>query len=297
MARSLFEQCHGMNDLAYRAKYMAMTGDDKYLSALVHLGITLALLGYVDQGRQQVTEALAEAGRLKHPYTFGLVSAFACWLQKSLGSFNETGRLAEQTLAISNEHSFPFWLAVGLTYQGWSLTALQRKSESVGLITEGLSMYRATGAVLTTPMLLLMLAEAAAWAGKANDGLLRLSEAASIIDTTEERFAEADMERIYGDLLSAAGDQPAAEEHYQRAVSVAEGQRAKVLQLHAATCLARLWRDHGKRTEARDLLAPVYGWFTEGFDTPVLKEAKALLDELGGNPCSISAPGLTGLRS
>ncbi len=283
-ARSLFEQCHGMRDPGYRAKYLAMTGDDKYLSTLVHLGMALEHLGYVDQGRRCMTEALAEARRLNHPYTLGLVSAFACWSQMSVASLHETGRLAEQTIAVSNEQGFPFWLAIGWMYQGWSLTGLQRKPESVDLLSKGLSMYRATGAVLTTPMLLLMQAEALGWAGKPKEGLICLSEADGIVETTQERYAQADMERIYGDLHTATGDERAAEAHYQRAISVAEKQCAKVLELHASTSLARLWRDQGKHTQAHDLLAPAYEWFTEGFDTPILKGAKALLDELNGTP-------------
>ena len=112
------------------------------------------------------------------------------------------------------------------------------------------------------------------------EGLSRLTEAGEIIEATDERHHEAEVYRLRGDLMNATGDQEAAERSYRRAIRAAERQNAKALEVRAATCLARLWRDQGKRKEARDLLAPVYGWFTEGFDTLDLKEAKALLDEL-----------------
>jgi len=107
-----------------------------------------------------------------------------------------------------------------------------------------------------------------------------LTEAEQIIEMTEERYNEAELHRLRGDLVPSSHDPAAAEQNYQRALAIANQQNAKTLELRAATGLARLWRSQGKRTEARDLLAPVYNWFTEGFDTPVLKEAKALLEQL-----------------
>jgi predicted ATPase len=108
-----------------------------------------------------------------------------------------------------------------------------------------------------------------------------LTEVAWIVEATEERGLEAELlHRVPGDLLNTAGDQSAAEQHYRQAIAVAERQSVKLFQLRASTSLARLWRDQGKRAEAHDLLAPIYGWFTEGFDAPDLKDAKALLDGL-----------------
>jgi predicted ATPase len=141
-------------------------------------------------------------------------------------------------------------------------------------------MSRLTGAVLFTPNMLRILATAYGALGRVAEGLNCLNEAAQIIDTTEERMDEAEMFRVRGDLLNATGDRAAAEENYNRALVVARQQSAKTLELRAAMSTARLWRDQGKRGEARHLLAPVYGWFTEGFDTLDLKEAKTLLEEL-----------------
>jgi len=130
-------------------------------------------------------------------------------------------------------------------------------------------------------MLFTWLAEAYAMLGQPTEARNYLAETARIVETTEERVNEAELlHRIPGDFLNAAGDRSGAERHYRQAIAVAERQSAKLFQLRASTSLARLLRDQGRRTEAHDLLAPIYGWFTEGFDAPVLKAAKALLNEL-----------------
>ena len=160
------------------------------------------------------------------------------------------------------------------------MTALGQAQEGVHLITQGLSMARATGAIIATPWMLTGLAAAYAGLGRLGEGLNCAAEAAQVIEATDERRDEAELYRLRGELLNATSDQSAAEQSYNQALVVAQRQSAKLFELRAATSLARLWRDQGKRTEARNLLAPIYGWFTEGFDTPVLRDAKALLDEL-----------------
>jgi predicted ATPase len=136
------------------------------------------------------------------------------------------------------------------------------------------------------PIFFTWLAEAHAMLGQPAEEQDCLTEAARLVVTNEERWAEAELlHRVPGDLLNAVGDQSGAERHYRQAIAVAERQSAKLFQLRASVSLARLWRDQGKRAEARDLLGPIYTWFTEGFDTPDLKNARALLDELSGpNP-------------
>ena len=143
-------------------------------------------------------------------------------------------------------------------------------------------MHRATGSVLTTAFALTLLAEACNRLGRTTEGLSYLTEAEQIIETTNDAFAEAELHRVRGDLLNANGDVAGAELSYQQAIAVAKRQSAKMFELRASTSLARLWRDQGKRVEAHNLLSPVYGWFTEGFETPVLGEAKALLGYVGG---------------
>jgi predicted ATPase len=125
-----------------------------------------------------------------------------------------------------------------------------------------------------------MLAGALGNAGRPTEGLNQLNEAVRQIEATKERWSESDVHRVRGELLIAVGDAVVAEKSLYQAIGVARRQSAKLFELRAAASLARLWRDQDKRTEARDLLAPIYNWFTEGFDTPVLKDAKALLDQL-----------------
>jgi predicted ATPase len=161
------------------------------------------------------------------------------------------------------------------------LIALGQALEGLALLTRGRAELRASGSVANTSMLFTWLAEAHAMLGEPAEQQKCLAQAAQIVETTDERYLEAELlHRVPGDLLNAAGDRSGAERHYRQAIAVAERQSAKLLQLKASTSLARLWRDQGKRSDARDLLTPIYNWFTEGFDAPDLKDAKALLDEL-----------------
>jgi predicted ATPase len=140
--------------------------------------------------------------------------------------------------------------------------------------------HRAIGAVTWVPVFLTLLADAEGRAKERDRGLGHLTEAERLVAETEDRWAEAELYRVRGELLSAGHDPAAAEHSFSQAIGIAQQQSSKFWELRAAISLARLWREQGKRDAARDLLAPTYGWFTEGFDTSVLKEAKALLDEL-----------------
>ena len=157
---------------------------------------------------------------------------------------------------------------------------LGRSEEGLALQTNAIMSNRTIGALLSVPLQLTMLAESYGNAGRPNEGLRQLEEAARLIEVTQVRMGEADLHRVRGELLISVGDPTAAEAAFQQAIAVAHQQNAKFWELRAATSLGRLWRDQGKRIEARDLLAPIYDWFTEGFDTPVLQDAKALLDQL-----------------
>jgi predicted ATPase len=161
----------------------------------------------------------------------------------------------------------------------WS-TTIGQANQGVGLMTQALQHLRAMGVVSSSPFHFTCLVESFAKLGRPVEGLKKLREAEELIETTDERSHEAEVHRLEGDLLRALGDQSAAKQSYSRALAVANHQNAKAVELRAATSMARLWRDQGKWDEARELLAPVYTWFTEGFDTLDLKEAKALLDEL-----------------
>jgi tetratricopeptide (TPR) repeat protein len=278
-ARELLEKSHGLGDPKHRGGGGGGRGlVDHYPGMLAYLAVTTTYLGYLDQGRARIEEALSEARRLKHAHTLAIV--LLC--TNAVESITRPPALwcSGELMALSIEHGFPFFLGWATTWRGWSLTALGRAQEGLPQLREGLSMIRATGTVFGTPGILISLAAACASTGGPIEGLNYLAEAARIIETTEERVVEPLLHRVRGELFNATGNQTAAELSYHQALAIAARQSAKVFELGAATSLARLWRDQGKRTEARDLLAPIYDWFTEGFDTPVLKEAKALLEQL-----------------
>jgi tetratricopeptide (TPR) repeat protein len=187
----------------------------------------------------------------------------------------------EETLSLATEQNYQLYLAYALADRGDWLIKLGQPQEGLTLCSQALAKYRAIGHVNGSAGLFASLAVAYASLGQPDEARNCLAEAARIIETTDERVYEAEvLYRMPGDLLNAAGDRSGAEQHYRQAIAVAERQSAKLLHLRASISLARLWRDQGRRTEAHGLLASIYGWFTEGFDAPVLKEAKALLDEL-----------------
>jgi predicted ATPase len=276
-ARALLERCHGLADPAHRGLGLGL-GEDPYPVMLANLALTLAYLGYVDQARSRLNEALSEARQLRHVQMKAEVLFAASIVELNIGS-PELQRHAEELLALSTKHGLPYYLAWGTLLRGVSLTALGQGQEGLSLITRGIAGIRATGAA-TPPGTLVLLARAYAMLGQPVDGLNCLAEAAQLIETTGERLPEATLHRLRGVFLNATGDPSAAERSYHQALAVAKLQSAKLLELRASISLARLWCKQDRRGEARDLLAPIYGWFTEGFDAPDLKEAKALLDSL-----------------
>jgi predicted ATPase len=283
-SRIVLEQCYAMNNpdvrVANRTSFAAVTAEDPHVIILVWLGLSLAYLGYIDAARSRAREALSEANRIGHVYSLASAAVWASWTECAVGSPHDIRRHAEQVVSISSEHGFPLWLAWGLIYRGWSMTSLGDSEEGYGLIAKGLALHRATGAGASTVLALILLAEACSKLGRTTEGLNYLTEAEQIIETANDRYHEAELHRVRGDLLHTIDDLTGAECSYQQAIAVAKRQSAKLFELRTSTGLARLWRDQGRRTQARDLLAPVYGWFTEGFDTRDLKEAKALLEEL-----------------
>jgi tetratricopeptide (TPR) repeat protein len=248
-----------------------------YAALLAYLGLTMAFLGYIDQARSRMGEALSEARRLRHVHTLTHVLHFANCLDWFTGS---PMAHIEEVLTLSTEHGFPHYLGWTLTFRGRSLIALRQAREGLALLMQGRTELQSTGTVTNLAMRLTWFAEAHASLGQPAEALNCLAEAARIVEATDERLYEAELRRVRGDLLNAAGDRSGAERHYRRAIAVAERQSAKLFQLRASVSLARLWRDQGKRVDAHDLLGPIYHWFTEGFDAPALKDAKALLDEL-----------------
>jgi tetratricopeptide (TPR) repeat protein len=186
----------------------------------------------------------------------------------------------DEALALSTEHGLQNHACRARLACGRSLVAQGQARESLELLIPGLAEYRSSGGVIGMPLILQCIAQANAMLGQPGEVFDCLAGAGQLIEATEERVFESALHRVRGDLLNAAGDRLAAERNYRQAIAVAERQSAKLLQLIASTNLARLLRDQDTRAEARELLSPVYNWFTEGFDAPDLTDAKALLDEL-----------------
>jgi predicted ATPase len=207
---------------------------------------------------------------------------YGAGLLSLLGEIAALDEQANQLVAVTTEQGFPHWRAQGTIYRAWVKVKNGDVEEGIALLRRGSSAYRATGAQAWMPHYIALLAKACEIAGQVDEASALLDDALQVAGRTGEHWLDAELYRNKGHLLLRQGYSEAAEELYRKGLSIAREQEAKLWELRAAVSLARLRRDQGRRAEARDILAPVYGWFTEGFDTPDLKEAKALLDELGG---------------
>jgi predicted ATPase len=189
--------------------------------------------------------------------------------------------LAEELLALSTEYGAQMWIGAATIYRGWSLVEHGSLEEGLAEMRQGLATFRTTGANAFHPYYLAMLAEAYGKAGQIQEGLVVLDESLACVEKTGERFYEAEIYRLKGELMLAQGaDEAEVEDQYRRAIEVARGKQAKSLELRAVMSLSRLGQKQGRREQARQMLEEIYGWFTEGFDTADLQEAKKLLEEL-----------------
>jgi predicted ATPase len=279
-ARAHLEQALARFDPAHRPLDMSFHIQDPLVTLLSHLSWDLIFLGYLDQARFRSEAAIEEAHKLGHAYSLAYALTTACFVDWATRSREELLMRADALIAASDEHGFPFNRAVGTGWRGCALAGSGQTAEGIALLRAGLAAYRATGAVTFVPLLLTLLADAEGKAKQQDRGLGHLAEAERLVAETGERCNEAELHRVRGELLRAGHDPAGAERCFCQAIGIAQLQSAKFWELRAAISLARLWREQGKRDAARDLLAPIYAWFTEGLDTPVLKDAKALLDEL-----------------
>ena len=259
-------------------------GRDLGVACRVNAAQTLWLLGYPEQALARLHEALALAHELSHPYSLGFVRVVAAWVSQFRRDVPAVHEHAEAAVALSNEQGFPQWAAYGMILRGWAL-AMQGQGEA-GLVQlrQGLAAVVAMGSEIWRSLCLVLLAEAAGHIGQVEEGLGLLAEALTVLEATEQGDMLAEAYRLQGGLLlrQATPDTAQAEACFQQALAIARRQQAKSWELRAAMSLSRLWQQQGKRAEAYDLLVPIYGWFTEGFDTADLQEAKALLEDLGG---------------
>ncbi len=255
---------------------------------LYSAAVTLWLLGYPDQGLKRSQAACALARELGHPLTLAGALNFASLLHMLRREAHAGQEQAEANIALATEHTLAQYAPQGRFILGWALAAQGQGEEGVTLMRQGVADVLATENRMAPPALLPVLAEALGALGQVDAGLHMVAEALELTEQTEARWYEAETHRIKGALMlrQAVPDAAQAETCFQQALDIARRQEAKSWELRAATSLARLWQSQGKRQDAYDLLAPVYEWFTEGFDTVDLIEAKPLLDEL----CTESIP-------
>jgi predicted ATPase len=306
-ARSHLEQGLTLYNPQQHGVHVSHYGQDMGVGCRRYEAWALWVLGYPDQALTKSQEALALAQELAHPLSLG----FAFWWGAVIEQYCRRGQAAQEraeaAITLSTEQEFAQILAHGTILRGWALAEQGQEEEGIQQIQQGMAAAWATGTGTYRPYHLALLAEAYGKAGQVEEGLTALAEALTVVNKTGERYYEAELDRLKGELTlqqfnvqgltsnvknspeSEGTNSPAtsihspaseAEEYFLKAIEVAQKQQAKSLELRATMSLARLWQSQGKRTEAHQLLSEIYGWFTEGFETKDLQEAQALLDEL-----------------
>jgi predicted ATPase len=257
-------------------------GQDIGAATLSWKSLAFWLLGYPQVALADSEHALKVAREIGHSATLMYVLNFSTWTHILCGNYAAANALVDEFKGLKDQTGSLFWGAWGMMQRGCLLALTGKASDAVETITSGVTAMRSTGTTMWMPLWLLSLARADAEVGQFDNATRYIGEAMAAVETAKEKWCEAEVDRIAGEiaLLSPEPDLAKAEAYFERALKVARAQQAKSWELRAAMSMARLWRDQGKRNEARDLLAPVYSWFTEGFDTCDLKEAKALLGAL-----------------
>jgi TOMM system kinase/cyclase fusion protein len=280
-AQAHLEQGRALCDPQRNRSHTFLYGQDPEVACLSYAAWVLWAFGYQNQALERIHEALTLARRLSRPFSLASSLLYAATLHQ----FRREGRVAqeraEDALTLAREQGFALVLARGTILRGWGLAEQGQREEGMTQMHQGLAAFRTTGARVALPMYLAMLAEAYRKGGQPEEGLRVLAEALAAIHKNGARFYEAQLHQLKGELLLAASTahQTEAEACFHQALAIARHQLAKSLELRAAMSLARLWQQQGKQVEARQLLAPIYGWFMEGFDTADLQEAKALLEQ------------------
>ena len=257
-------------------------GQDVAVATLSFRSLALWMLGYPMAALSDAEQAISNGREIGQTATLMYALYSASNTHILCGNYATASALVDELIQVADETGAVQWNANGMMTRGWILALTGRPSDTVQMITSALMSWRSTGATYWVPLLLSYLARAYAELGQFDDTGRSIREATTTVETTNEKWFEAEVNRIAGEiaLLSPEPDAAKAQSYFERALAVARQQQAKSWELRAAMSLARLWRDQGKVRQARELLAPVYGWFTEGFDTCDLKEAKALLEEL-----------------
>jgi predicted ATPase len=282
-ARGHLEQGMVLYDPRHHRSHASLySGHDPGVCCQEYMAWTLWALGYPEQALETINKALTLARELAHLYSLAGALSYGAVLHQFRREREAVQQMAEALMALSTEQGFAEQLARGTILRGWALFAQGQGTEGMVQMRQGLTALQATGGDVRRPLFLALLAEAYGGIGQIEEGLNVLAEALAAAEKTGGRFYEAELYRLKGELLVARAAEPNAEAEacLQQALDIARRQQAKSLELRAAMSLSRLWQQQGKRDEPRQLLVPIYGWFTEGFDTADLQEAKVLLEEL-----------------
>jgi len=269
------------NPQQHHRPLVGLRGSDVGVGALAYDACCLWCLGYPEQALKRNQEALALARELDHPFTLADVLCFAgCLFNRMRRDARALKDNAEALVRLANEQNLLSWSAIGTCHRGDAVAMLGQIQEGIAQIREGVAASQSMALRLCLSGALGALAEAQAKAGHLEEGLATLAEALAFVEETDERYFEAELYRLKGELMLAQGDETQAEASLHHALEVARRQSAKSWELRATVSLCRLWQKQGRAAEARQMLAEIYNWFSEGFDTPDLIEARTLLDEL-----------------
>jgi predicted ATPase/class 3 adenylate cyclase len=281
-SRKHFDRATALYDPAEHRPLATRFSIDARVSILSFRAWALWFLGYPEAALADADHALKYAREIGQAATLMVALHHASFTHIHCGNYGAANAEANELVALTEEKGAKQWKAGGMSAQAWLFAVTGKTSDAVQMLTSGITAWRSTGATVFMPWFLSLLARAYAGLSEFDDAWRCIGEAMTAVETTKEKWSEAEVHRVAGEiaLLSQEPDTAKAEAYFERALSVGRQQQAKSWELRAAMSMARLWRDQGKRDEARELLAPVYGWFTEGFDTLDLKDAKVLLDEL-----------------
>jgi predicted ATPase len=281
-AKAEYDKAVGLYNPSEHRVLAMRFGQDVRVAVLSFRSWALWFLGYPEAAMSDAEIAVSEARNVEHAATLMFALATTLPAHLSAGKFSAAKAANNELLALTEQRGADYWRSVALVLQGLVSALTEQSAHAIKMIISGLNTFRSTGATLYVPFWLSALARLCAHAGQMHDAWRYVDEAITAIECSGQRWCEAEVYRTAGELALAgpAADVTKAEAYFQRALGVARHQQAKSWELRAAMSLARLWRDQGKPQQAREVLAPVYGWFTEGFDTRDLLEAKALLEEL-----------------
>jgi tetratricopeptide (TPR) repeat protein len=269
------------DDRERTALWASRVGEDAGITHRCYLALALWQLGYPEQAQRVSQETLKLARAIGHPFSLAYAQHHTSWLYHQLGLPAETKAASEEGIQTAAEHGFAMFHATGSLYKAAGILLEGRPHEALPLLKRGLEAYRATGAGLALPYYLSILGDACIQASRPDDASNALAAGLAIAEQTDELCQKAELYRLQGELAVRTGSPNGdAETHFRRAIEMAQSQLSKAWELRATTSLARLCKRQGRRDEARQMLFDTYAWFTEGFDTPDLKLAKALLNEL-----------------